>query len=661
MKKTFFTSFVLFIFLCLALSMANAEDVMLDEIVIKGKKVPPNQETLTIKDVKESPAVDIGAALKNMGGVDIVHKGAIANDVVLRGLQKDNINLFLDGVRIHGACPSRMDPPAFHFDFAEVEQINIIKGPYDLTNPGGIGGMINAVSKKPDKGVNGDLNATYGSYDMVNTSGTASYGTDQYDGLLGYAFKYSLPPRSGKGDRITEIYPSTSPNRYQDHAIDSKAYEINTGWTKLGWNPTANSRSTLSYSYQDAEHVLYPYLLMDAVFDKTNDVNWSYRIQDVTPVVREIEFQSYWNEVDHLMDDRLRQSSVGKPRNYSMQSDASSRVYGPKLKGTLAIGPGLLTTGMDYYNRNWDVANWMAMMGYKKTAMIPDVFTDNMGFFAGYELPACKDLIVKVGARIDRTWIGAAKKTNKPSDSTDFTEVGGNIQLTWTPIEHLEIYGGFASGVRPPDAQELYINSSKQQGNPFLDPPRNNEADLGVKYATDRFFVKLTAFNSNITDFINLYQEGKFRSFKNIHANIWGQELASQVALPCNLFLKGTFSYTYGQNISENKPLSEMPPFRGLAALRYDVNTWFVEVAENFETRQNRVDKDLDERPTGSWGTTDLSAGFHYKSLSVYGGVYNVFDKFYYSYLSYQRDPFASGEKVPENGRNLFLTISYKL
>jgi hypothetical protein len=39
-------------------------------------------------------------------------------------------------------------------------------------------------------------------------------------------------------------------------------------------------------------------------------------------------------------------------------------VYGPKVKGTFAIGPGLLTTGIDYYNRNWDYQR-IAMTGYK--------------------------------------------------------------------------------------------------------------------------------------------------------------------------------------------------------------------------------------------------------------------------------------------------------
>lgn len=646
--------------ICFFVPPAGAENLLMEEITVKGFTESPQEESLTIREVRESPARDIGEALKQVEGIDIVRKGAIANDVVLRGQQKDNINVFLDGVRLHGACPSRMDSPSFHFDFAEVEQIKIIKGPYDLTNPGGIGGVINAVSKKPGKGFGSDLGLTYGSYDMVNASVTASYGTDLFDTLFGYAYKHSNVPEAGNGRLITDIYPATSPNRYKPGSIDSRAYEINTGWAKLGLNPTINSRTEIAYSYQDAEHVLYPFLMMDANFDRTHQLNWSYRIEKVSPVVRELKLQAYWDQVRHLMDDRERFSSVGKPRTYSMQTDASTQVAGAKLNGAFAFGPGILTAGTDYYNRNWNAINRTAMTGYKDIAMIPDVYTDNLGFFAGYELPLVERLTLKGGVRGDLTWITADKTTNKPIDSNDYAGISGNIQLIWTPVERLEIIAGFGSGVRPPDPQELYINSARQQGNPFLNQTRNNEADLGVKYSTDGFFVKAAIFNSSLDDYINLVQRGTTRSFTNIDANIWGAEFGSQIALPGNLFLKGSLSYTEGKNNTDGRPLSEMPPLRGTLAVRYDVNSWFVELAENFASRQDRVDTVLHEQETAGWMTTDLKAGFNYKSLSLFAGIYNLLDKFYYTNLSYLRDPFASGVKVPENGRNFYITAAYK-
>ena len=139
----------------------SAENRILEEITVRGEKESPMEESLNIREVRESPARDMGEALKQVEGVSYVRKGAIANDLVLRGFQKDNINVLVDGVRIHGACPARMDPPSFHYDFAEVEEVKVVKGPYDLTNPGGLGGTVDARTKKAAKGGGGDLNLTW--------------------------------------------------------------------------------------------------------------------------------------------------------------------------------------------------------------------------------------------------------------------------------------------------------------------------------------------------------------------------------------------------------------------------------------------------------------------------------------------------------------------
>jgi iron complex outermembrane recepter protein len=653
----------------------GAADLLLQEIQVKGQMESPMEENLTIREVRESPAKDVGEALKQVEGINIVRKGAIANDVVLRGFQRDNINVLVDGARIYGACPARMDPPAFHFDFAEVEQIKVIKGPYDVTNPGSLGGMIDIRSKQAGKGFGSDLNLYYGSYNAVNGSVTASYGTEMLDGLLGYAYKRSDVPKSGDGKLITDIYPATSPNRYRPDAIDSLAYEINTGWAKIGVNPTGNSRSELSYSYQDAEHVLYPYLKMDADYDKTHLLNWTYKIDKVSPLVREIRLQAYWDRVSHLMDDRLRASSLTSPRIYSMQTDARTQGIGAKMHGVLAIGPGTLKGGVDYYNRNWDAQNLRGMFTmanpFTPVNMIPDVFVDNFGMFTEYALPLSDQVRLKAGIRGDLTWIKAEKSNTLTATnaSTDFGGVSANLQLTYKPVKEVELLLGLGRGVRTPDPEELYIDVPAMapavtwRGNPDLKQTVNHEADLGVKYTGDRFYVSTSIFYSDLSDYVNFFSASNtLKSYQNIDASMWGAELGSQVSLPFDLYLKGALSYTEGRNKDGGRPLSEIPPLKGIVALRYDNGEFFAEIAENIARRQDRVDAGLNEQPTAGWMTTDLKAGYSYKALSVYGGVYNLFDKQYYSHLSYLRDPFAGGVgfKVPENGRNFYITVACK-
>ncbi len=113
-------------------------------------------------------------------------------------------------------------------------------------------------------------------------------------------------------------------------------------------------------------------------------LNWTYNVERVTPLVSGIKIQAYWDDVAHLMDNRFRESSMNMP----MSALATTRVYGAKVDGSFDIGPGTLTAGTDFYNRNW-VLNSLMMMGYTMSfVVIPDVFVDNLGFFAGYETAA---------------------------------------------------------------------------------------------------------------------------------------------------------------------------------------------------------------------------------------------------------------------------------
>jgi len=584
-----------------------------------------------------------------------------------------------------------MDPPSFHFDFAEVESVEIIKGPYDLRNPGGIGGMINAVSKAPKDGPSATANLSYGSYNYLDASATGAYGGESFDGLLGYAYKSSDVPKSGDGKRLTEIYPATSPNRYRPEAIDSTAYETNTLWLKGGYK-LAKGRSELAYTYQDADHVLYPYLLMDADYDRTHRLSWTTTLEDLSPAVSKLLVQAWINQVDHLMSDTLRASSLPTAmitRSYMMQTDAETTTYGAKLNAELPTGPGVLAVGTDYYRRNWDAENVSAMwMSYTAQPMIPDVDIDNLGAFAEYTWPLAQRWTLKGGARLDYTDINA----NKLSDArllalyqpyfpgttldseTDFTEPTANIQLTWQASKNLELFAGAASASRPPDQQELYIGLQRMAGtnwvgNPTLDAPRNNELDLGAKWTDQRFFVSASVFYSAVSNYINVTDladpDGtgpliRTRTYENIDATLTGGELGAQVALPADLFLKGTLSYVRGENDDTNQPLSEIPPLTGNAGLRYDNGEWFAEITERFAARQDRVDLALNEDETAGWAATDIKAGITWDRWSVLGGINNLFDRYYFSHLSYQRDPFSSGVKVPETGLFAYVNLGYR-
>ena len=166
-------------------------------------------ETLAATEVRESASVDLGEAMMRMPGLAKVRKGAIANDIVLRGLQRDNINVLIDGERIYGACPNRMDSPAFHVDFSEIEHIEVTKGPFDIENQGSLGGMVNIVTLDPGPGFHQTANLAGGSSSYINPSINLSYGGKTISGAAGFSYRSSDPYRDGAAGfyRSRQLHP----------------------------------------------------------------------------------------------------------------------------------------------------------------------------------------------------------------------------------------------------------------------------------------------------------------------------------------------------------------------------------------------------------------------------------------------------------------------
>jgi len=137
-------------------------------------------------------------------------------------------------------------------------------------------------------------------------------------------------------------------------------------------------------------------------------------------------------------------------------------------------------------------------------------------------------------------------------------------------------------------------------------------------------------------------------------------EAFARVKLPVGLSLRVGLAYTEGQNLTDAVPLPEIPPLTAHAALRLGQGPVFIELAERYAARQNRVDPNLQEQATPAWFVTDLRLGVSFSGVSISAELRNLLNKQYYEHLSYLRDPFASGVRVPEPGTSLLASVSYE-
>ena len=632
-------------------------------------------------ETRESSARDVGEAISQETGIFKLRKGGIASDMVLRGFPSKDLNVLIDGQRVYGACPNQMDPTSFHVDFAEVDRIEVAKGPFDVNNQGSLGGVVNIVTKKAERGLHATGNLSAGSYGYVNPSATMSYGRNAFSILGGYSYRLSSPYTDGSGKHFTEGL------NYRSDAIDSDAFRVGTVWGNVSVSPFTGHLAQFSYSHQEANHVLYPYLQMDAAYDDTDRINAGYQINDLSGFMRSLRIQGYYTQVDHWMTDQYRTSSMNLLQEYSMGTLAGTQALGGKIETML----NSVKVGLESYHRDWNGTTRMAGSSYAPQYAIPDVRTDNFGIYSEYAKSLSDRVKVSFGARLDTVTTAAdnskantnlyyAYNSTRLTSKTD-NYPSGNVRLSFKAPIGIVFSGGVGHTVRVPDARERYFALKKMGtdwvGNPELKPSRNTGFDGGLSFRHEGLLLESNLYLNYINDYISVVPQARVnmvagvmnknaRSYQNVDAKIYGGEFLVSYLLSHQLFVSSDLSYVRGtRDIVQQRgildpDLSEIPPMRSRTTMRYDIGKLFGEIEALFTGAQRNVDTLLGEQSTPGYGIANLKSGVNYKRTFLRLGLNNIFGRKYFEYLSYQRDPFRSGARVFEPGRNLFVSLSYR-
>jgi iron complex outermembrane receptor protein len=630
---------------------------------------------LEVTDRTETGARDVGEALARLGGVTLLRKGGIANDILVGAYQGENLTVLIDGARLHGACPNNMDPPAAHADLSEVARIEIGKGPFDVTNQGSLGGVVNIVTARPAKGFHGQADLSAASAGFINPAFTISHGGTRASLLGGFSFRTADPYVDGAGRRLTEYA------NYRDAAQNSRAFDATTGWGRAYLRPRAADSVHLSYTRQHLNHVLYPYLLMDGIWDTADRASAAYE-RTQSAGFDTVGLTAYVSRVRHLMTDEHRITAPGSG-GYSMGTSAATHTSGVRFQAVR----GAATLGGEWYRRQWEATTRFARAGYAPQYALPDVVQLTGGVYA----QLARDLGAtrwEAGGRIDRT-VGAADAETANvalyeayhqtrSTSRANTYVSGKLRAS-TTLGQWHLAAGIGHSARPPDPQERYYALARQGsdwvGNPELPIVQNTGVRADAGYRGTRLVLDGAIQYDRVRNFITPYAQVRqlaipgvanvlARSFANVDARILTLESKASYSFGSRWFGSAALFFTRGAKTPDparritSTNLSEIPPARAELTLRHDRGRLFGEAACTLNARQERVDRDLGERPTPANGVVALRAGVRLSHVRAALALHNLFDRWYYNHLSFQRDPFRSGVAVWEPGRTLHANLS---
>jgi len=638
--------------LCCASIILHASETKTLEAI----NVVEKENAQIVKDVsnEQIKSADLAEALtKNIPSISIVRRSGIANDIILRGQKKDNINIILDNAKIYGACPNRMDPVTSHVLTNNIESVKVIEGPYDVENFGTLSGLVQVKTKEPTKDIHGEVNLNAGSFGYRKASATVSGGTDRFKLLVSASTEEGDQYEDGNGNNFLEQQLEKgviSGNQYSRDGLD--AFEKKTVLTKAIFNITDDQEIKLSYTANRSDNVLYPNTPMDADYDDSDIYTIGYTARNLGTFSKELNLDYYYSHVDHPMSTKLRN---GGSMMY-MTNHMKSSIWGTKLKNSFELADSLVTIGLDTSVRNWRGQKYMTnvMSGVQMPSFtsLDSTDTTNKAIFTSVEKSFGK-LDLNFGARYDYTDIDSV---NTSKTDKKYASLNANIFATYNADENTKYFAGIGKSSRVPDARELYMGANND-----LDDTQNYEVDLGFDKTIGNFNIKSKVFYSVLKDYI--YNTG---TFENIDAKIYGLDISGLYLISDNFSFDYGVAYQRGKkdDSSLDKDLAEIPPLKANLALNYEHNNAKYTAEVIAVDRWDTYDSSAKEQELGGYAVMNLKYNNQlHKNVGFTFGIDNLFDKTYASTNTYQDVKYVEtgGDRVLLNdpGRYFYANLKY--
>ncbi|KIM10070.1 MAG: TonB-dependent receptor [Sulfurovum sp. FS08-3] len=661
MKK----SLVLSLFVVHAL---NASGVDLGQISVEDSHTKETIKDVASEDIKSA---DLGEALmKNSASVAIVRRSAISNDIIVRGQKKDNINVTIDGAKVCGACPNRMDPPISHILTNNVESIDIKEGPFDMSEFGALSAGVTIYTKEPQKGFGGEIDVNYGSFNFQKGALSLYGGNDFIKVLLSASKEKGEQYKDGNGDTLAQQLANivtgtpSAGTIYQPKYADMDAFEKDTLMLKVLITPSQNQELKLSYTANRSTNILYPSSPMDADYDDSDIYNMEYAIKNLGDFSQKLTLQIYKSQVDHPMSNQYRQGAL---KMGVMKHWLTTEMTGVKIKNSFEVANTTFTIGLDYSKRNWDGSYYMNNMPFaKQLKSINDVDTQNYGVF----LQANKtigDWVLDGGIRYDSTEI----THGGVEIDREYDTILASLMATYNLTDNSKIFAGVGKSARVPDGRELYFYAKEGvlNGNPNLEETINYEIDLGFKSSFEDGFLQAKLFYSQLENFIAY--NATSTTFENVDASLYGIELSGSYFLSESLFVDFGLAYQKGEKDTPligqtDVDLPEIVPLKLNATINYAPSQSLTFKAQLIAASAwEDFDSDNGEQYIPEYGIINLKATKRFDNgLEVTLGVDNVLDKAYAVSNTYKDLTLITGGGdamlLNEQGRYGYVNVKYK-
>lgn len=498
-----------------------------------------------------------------MPGVSASNTGGSRNErlIFVRGFDRFQVPLSIDGIRVYLPADNRLDYGRFLTP--DIAKVQVAKGYASvLDGPGGLGGAINLVTRKPTKEV--EVEAS-GSFDLDRDGGDTGYTAFAMAGTRQESWYAQVSGSRRERNYFTlsdDFTPTANEDGGKRERSDSEDWRIN---AKLGYTPNATDEYSLSYTRQEGSKNA-PLHVTDGIGTQRH---WSWPYWDIDSVYFlsstgltdsvTLKTRAYYNRFDNLLqafNDRT-QSTQTLPRAFD--SYYEDEAYGGSAELAVKVSEIDTLKLAAHFRRDRHV-EFQTVFSPARFTEPDQVATEDTGSLAvENSLALTPALNLTVGAGYDwrdlrraEDWTGtsAAAGSYVIYPIRDSHAWNGQAALDWQVAEGQALFARVSSRTRFPTIFERF--SSRFGGatsNPDLDAERATNWEVGGSGRWAGIDAEAALFYSDLTDSIVsvpfLFNGQAVSQSRNAGSGTMkGLELSLAVAVDDALTLGGNYTFT---------------------------------------------------------------------------------------------------------------------
>ncbi len=638
-------------------------------------------------ELAEIPSTDLIENLRATPGVNVLRRGATNIEPVVQGLRETQLAMVVDGTRTFAAGPARMDSELSHVEPGHISSVEVVTGPYALTEAAGAFGAILVRSPQVPRfdhwKFGGETSAGY------RGNGAGRFGRVRvFAGDNRFGFSLRAAGNQGNdyqaGDRgsITGI---SIPGDYANHQLGGK----------LRFNPTDNQEIAVGGFYDEQTGIDYPGRLLTAEHLILRSFSGNYYVSNPADGITAIKFNGYINKKSHRMSNREKPTAramMGRMPPFAL--DISLPTEADTAGGAGRIEFALtetwrLQTGFDFYNLDQDAQRFVSRQsnGFLifNDAVWPDASINDQGIYAQTSRTFGRGEI-SAGVRADFVQADAGRPSDfflqNAGTALDQTETNLNASLAgrYRLTDGVTVSAGVGNVRRTANALERFSDrfpstrfqvAAEFMGLPTIQPESSVQGDVNLEVAVSDFRLSVGGFARRINDYITVVPDPDlpkrlplsppvvFRYINGDHATFRGYHFGAEYRGSRWFQFRTRGAKVIADDHQLDEPVLGIPPLELNTAVRIlqPAGRFWGEYSMRNVWDQQRVSSTRLETPSPGFTLHNVRLGAElHEKITLHFGVENIGDKHYFEHIN-SLNPF-SRQRIPEPGRNVYVGLT---